>query len=246
MNNTNANNQANGTTNNGVPIQQGYNGQPVSNMGTPMAVPQQQGGSQQSTMNIGDMKAKISSIDKVKAKRISGMVCGVLLLISLFIPYASSTIYGYTFSASIWDTDYTLYKILFLLLGLVPIITFFFQKAKRLSYLTAGFALSFVIQTYESFEGFSGLSWAFYFITLAAVVLIVINVLEDLPEIKSMFGSSNQTVSPVSNVVAPAAAQQPTTGPVFPTVQNVEVCGSCGQPKKNPEDQFCQSCGQRY
>ena len=42
----------------------------------------------------------------------------------------------------------------------------------------------------------------------------------------------------------PQAPVQP--GPVQPVVQNVEVCNFCGQPKRNPTDVVCPSCGQRY
>jgi len=50
-------------------------------------------------------------------------------------------------------------------------------------------------------------------------------------------------VAPVAPV-APQAPVQP--GPVQPVVQNVEVCNFCGQPKRNPTDVVCPSCGQRY
>ncbi len=252
--NNNMYNQPNGANN--VPqnmvqpqVQPVYNGQPVATPST--------GGA-----SMNNLKKSLSNIDKDTAKKYIGMGSGALLLLSVFLPYISVTMFGMTTKASLWDSDATIFKILFIILALVPIATFFFQKAKSLSYLTAGYTLSFAISTMDATEGFSGLSFGFYFMFIASIALIVLCVMEDMSEIKAMITSKPAITAggPVANtnmqaMVPPVQqpVQQPVvmptampTGPVQPVVQNVEVCNFCGQPKRNPADTVCPGCGQRY
>lgn len=259
--NNNMYNQPNGVNNNvpQAPVQPGPvqpQGQPVYS-GTPVAPAPSTNGA---AMN--NLKNTLSNIDKDSAKKYVGIGSGVLLLLSIFLPYISVSAYGYTMKASIWDGDGTVFKILLIVLSLIPIATFLLQKAKRLSYLSAGYALCFVGSTFDSVEGFSGLSFGFWLMFLATVALIVVCIMEDLPEIKTMLAAkpkvtvgtptatSTMQVPPVavpSVPAAPVAPQAPVQpGPVQPVVQNVEVCNFCGQPKRNPADVVCPSCGQRY
>lgn len=212
--------------------------------------------------SMDNLKKTLSSIDKDSAKKYIGMGAGAFLILSVFLPY--------TKASSLWETDATVFKILYLVLGLVPIITFFFQKAKRLSYLSAGFALSYVVMWYDAAEGFSGLSFGYYFALIASIALIVLCIMEDMSEIKGMF-STKTKVAPAGAVSAPpmqapmapnpnpmqpqgmSVPQAPIppqppipNGPVQPVVQTVEVCNICGQPKRNPMDTVCPNCGQRY
>lgn len=255
MNNTNYNqynqyNQSNGMgqmPQGGMPQQQAqpmYNAQPMNNA----VAPQNNG--------MNDFKQKLSNMDSNNVKKIAGMVCGILLILSVFLPYVSVRFLGSTSSVSIMSaTDTTLFKIAFLVLAVVPIVTFFFQKAKRVSYLTSGFVLSFVISTLDSADGFKNLSFGFYFMFIASVALLVLCIIEDISEFKTMFTSTPKVVGGASTStnasmqVPPAmapAAQMGVGSPVQPVVQNVEVCNYCGQPKRNPADIVCPSCGQRY
>lgn len=230
---------------------------------------------------MNNLKNTLSGIDKDLAKKYIGMGSGVFILLSVFLPYMTVSAYGYSASASIWNGDALVFKMIYLLLGLVPIITFFFQKAKSLSYLSAGFTLSYAIASFDAKETFTGLSIGFYLALIASIALIVICVMEDLPEIKAMFSSKpkvtaggavaapvmkapvapSQAAPVTPNVpmpsqgmpVPPTPMPQPvvtpsviSNGPVQPVVQSVEVCNFCGQPKKNPMDTVCPSCGQRY
>ncbi len=287
--NNNMYNQPNGT--NAVPQNMSQPMPPVQTPNAPatpvqpMVVPGQPTANKPSAgQAINNLKNTLSNIDKDSAKRYTGMGAGALMILSTFLPYVSITVYGMTQRSSLWDSDASVFKILFLIMALIPIATFFLQKAKSLSYLTAGYALSFVITTFDAYEGAS-LSFGFYFIFLSAIALIVVCVMEDLSEIKGMFTTKPKVTAggPVSNVnmqvpstaasqapampqapVAPvqpvmpsqpvmvAPTPQPVTpsmvasGPVQPVVQTVEVCNFCGQPKKNPTDVVCPSCGQRY
>ncbi len=234
--------------------------QPVQQM--PQAMPgmmnMQQGNQTLPSQNNGmnDFKQKLASLDKNNVKKIIGMVCGILLILSVFLPYVSIRFLGSTSHVSIMNaTDTTLFKIVFLILSVIPIVTFFFQKAKRLSYLTSGFVLSFVINTLDSADGLKNLSFGFYFMVIASIGLLVLCIMEEIPEFKEMFTSKPSIVGgttasanvnmQVPPAMAPAAQAQP-GAPVQPVVQTVEVCNFCGQPKRNPTDIVCPSCGQRY
>lgn len=230
---------------------------------------------------MNNLKNTISGIDKDLAKKYIGMGAGVFILLSVFLPYMTVSSYGYSTSVSIWKGDAVVFKMLYLFLGFIPIITFFFQKAKSLSYLSAGFTLCYAIASFDAKESFTGLSIGFYLALIASIALLVLCVMEDLSEIKTMFSTKPKvtaggTVSapamkvpiaaaqtapvapsvpmpPQGMPVSPAPMPQPVVtpsvipnGPVQPVVQTVEVCNFCGQPKKNPMDTVCPSCGQRY
>lgn len=213
---------------------------------------------QQPAQNNGmnDFKKKLENMDKENVKKIIGMVCGLLLILSVFLPYISMRFLGSTSHISIMSaSDTTLFKVVFLIFAVIPIITFFFQKAKRLSYLTAGFVLSFVINTLDAADGLKTLSFGFYFMFIASIGLLVLCIMEDIPEFKTMFTSKPAVVggtavaTNMNMQVPPAMApstQVQTGTPVQPVVQAVEVCNFCGQPKRNPSDIVCPSCGQRY
>lgn len=289
--NNNMYGQPNGT--NGVPqnLAQPNMQQPLQ----PVAPQPTPGASKSGGDAMNNIKNTLSNIDKDSAKRYIGMGSGVLLILSIFLPYMSKSLYGYPVKVSIWDGDATVTKILLILLALVPLATFFLQKAKHLSYLTAGYTLSWVVSVFDAVEGFSGLSFGFWFMTIATIALLVLCIMDDLPVIKTMLSTKPvvkpgnamattmtpppvatpsaapvQPVAPVPPVqptpqvppvvpaapVAPVAPVQPVTpavmpsavpnGPVQPVVKSVEVCNYCGQPKRNPADTVCPSCGQRY
>lgn len=235
---------------NQLPIQQ-----PVQPM-QPMMPNQPIAPAPTNSAKMDNLKQTLSSIDKDSAKKYIGMGAGAFLILSVFLPYVEGS--------SLWKSDMTIFKILYLVLGLVPIITFFFQKAKRLSYLSAGFALSYVIMLYDAAEGFSGLSFGYYFSLIAAIALIVLCVMEDMSEIKGMF-TIKKDVTPAGSVSSPTMQAPMMSNPnpvppqgmpvpmpsvpngtVGPVVQTVEVCNICGQPKRNPMDTVCPNCGQRY
>ncbi len=231
----NQNNGNNVPQNGGQPIAQGYNGQPVNTASTPMAVPTQQASA--------PITASIS-MDKESIKRYVGMGAGILLLIGAFVDLVGASGFGFSVSTNIWDSSPTLFKILYLVLCLVPIGTFFLKRGKHLSYLTAGYALSVALSSaVEDID----LKIGFWLIMLGSIAIIVLLVMEDLPELKSIFMKTAPAPMPKMQVTSvPQQGDATVAAPVTPTVQNVQVCKHCGQPRKNPQDQFCQSCGQKY
>ena len=176
-----------------------------------------------------------------------GIVCGAMLILGIFIPYVSA----YGMSRSLWDSEYTFFNILFLLLGVIPIVTFIVQKVKHLSYLTSGYALSISAFMLGQNDGFENFSVGFWFIFIAAIALLVVQIIDDWSAIKAIVPKNTARMNPMpmpqvnqpynavntANAVAPAPQTRS---------QEAVVCRHCGQPKKNPSDQFCQSCGQRY
>ena len=182
-----------------------------------------------------------------------GVGAGALVALGAFLPYVSITLFGYTESASLWDSG-KLSAIIFALFGVIAAVTYFFGKGKRFSLLSAGTATWYGLTLFESADwGFDGLAIGFWFILAGGIALFVLNVLENMDEIKSLFGTTKAAtpvapVAPVTPVVptTPVAPATPVAPTVEPVVQQTVVCANCGQPKKNPMDQFCQSCGQRY
>ena len=189
----------------------------------------------QPQMPVGVPVQQKAPMDANAIKRYVGMGSGALLLIASFLPLISA----FGMSVNFWDAKPgTLYSIVFVVLCLVPCLVYFLQKCKQLSYLTVGFMLSYVVNLISA--GTSGASIGYWLFILATIALAVVTIMEDLPNIKAMIPTKTVTVAPV----APVAGQP--VPPVTPTVQNVQVCKHCGQPRKNPADQFCQGCGQRY
>ena len=169
-----------------------------------------------------------------------GFGSGIAVALSAFLPYASA----YSVSVSIWDNG-KLSAIILALFGVIAALTYFFGKAKRFSMLAAGATAWYGLTICELAEwSFDGAALGFWLLLVGGIALLVINIIENMEEIKSLFGSvkPNSSVAPVVPV-APVAPQVPSVEPV---VQHAVVCSNCGQPKKNPMDQFCQSCGQRY
>lgn len=194
-----------------------------------------------------DVKDKLKNLDKEKTLKISGLVCSVLILLGVFVAYISAENFGYKVSQSIWNSGLEIYRIVLILFSVISIGTYFIQKLKGFSLVVAGMALGFTVMQFDALEGFTDTALGYWCLLLGSIGLIAIAVIENLDEIKSIFIKNGNPMSVPSNqpVQTFAAAVAPVT-PAVPVIQNVTVCSNCGQPKKTPNDQFCQSCGQRY
>lgn len=192
----------------------------------------------------------LSNLDKEKTFKFIGMIAGLLIIIGVFLPYISYKTSYASDSVSLWENESAvILRFAFIILGLIPIATFFFQKAKQLSYLTAGAVLSFDILQFGSWlkldtlKEYTHLSFGFYAFLLAGLALVVINVIENIDEIKSIFVSEKKNnvvapVMPVPNVAVPNANMA--------TNQNVAnvMCPYCGKANGSLE-QFCSGCGSK-
>ena len=157
--------------------------------------------------------------------------CGIAMVLSPILPWYS--VFGV--SANLFDGNSTI-AVVFMLLGALAAVTHFLGKAKRYALVSGGGA--FVYTLLMLLEGAEGASIGFWLMFLASLGIIVVDIIENVDEFKAIVG-------PKSPVV-PSTSAAPMVAPVAPTVQAAVVCANCGQPKKNPADQFCQSCGQRY
>ena len=176
-------------------------------------------------------------MDKKQIMKYIGIGAGACVALSPVLPMVSM----FGSSANLFDGEATLTAIVLMVLGVFAALTYVFGKAKRFSLVSGGGAFLLALYLLDSL-GLDYLGFGWWIMMLGALALIVVSVMENLAELKSMFGSANSAPAPAP-VAVPAAPVAPV---VAPTVQQAVVCANCGQPKKNPMDQFCQSCGQRY
>lgn len=197
-------------------------------------------------------------MDKKEIMKWVGVGCGLAIVIALFLPFISAG--GESRSLFSEDTGLDLTKFVMLILGVVAAGTHFLGKAKSLSYLASAYTLAIINMMGDSgiFE-YADHGFGWYILLIGALGLIVVNIMDDMDSIKSLFAPKNPAtpMAPVAPV-APVAPTAPTSSfvnvapvaPVAPVVEPVAqaavVCSNCGQPKKNPADQFCQGCGQRF
>lgn len=111
----------------------------------------------------------------MKKDNILGIVvmgCGLLLALSVFLPYISY----YSNSISLWKAEDPS-RIFYILLGLFVIVLYLINKKTQMSYLTAGYAFFNTVSQIISNEGFAGLSIGFYLILLTSLAIGVITFL---------------------------------------------------------------------
>lgn len=209
---------------------------------------------------------KLAALDQDQIKKYAGVACGAFIILSVFLPFYNVKHAGPSIptSVSIWDSGQQISRMFLILVGIIPIFTFLFQKVKRLSYISAGFSLAVVFWIYDLYEG-QNLSIGIWLLLLAGIGLLALNIMEDLADIKSIFAFGGKKVTPLPqapsvpnaptvqtppqalpSVGVPTAMQQPLPQPIQPAVQTIPVCGNCGQPRKVATDSFCQVCGQKY
>ena len=175
--------------------------------------------------------APAQPMDKKAIMKWVAFGCGIAIVLSPILPWYSA----FGMSVNLFDGDSTI-AVVFMLLGALAAATHILGKAKRYALVSGGGA--FVYTLLMLLEGAEGASIGFWLMFLASLGIIVVDIIENVDEFKTIAG-------PKSPVV-PATSAAPMVAPVAPTVQAAVVCANCGQPKKNPADQFCQSCGQRY
>jgi len=205
-----------------------------------------------------DIKSSINSLSQSQLHKYGGIVAGILLILAVFMPFIRIEQVFNIVGVSLWD-EYKILSVFFIILGIIPIVAFFFQKGKQTTYLTTGATLSFILLMHPlAISGFGKAGVGFWFIVISTILLVVINVREEWYTIVGVFGIKKAEVNqPTSPKVSPIPQPQvmPTVGspvgvpqqaPVEPSVQKVILCGNCGQPKKNESDPHCLTCGQKY
>lgn len=113
-------------------------------------------------------------VDKNKIFGYVCMGCGLLLVLSVFLPYVSV----YSVTKSLWSSESSS-RIIYILCGIGVLALYVLNKKTEISYLLAGHILLSAIETVIANEGLEYLSVAFYFLLLASCAIIVCTYLYD-------------------------------------------------------------------
>ena len=135
---------------------------------------------------------------------IVAMGCGLLVILSVFLPYVSY----FGTSISLWKAENPA-RILYILLGLLVIAVYLINKKTELSYLSVGFTLFTSISDMISMEGLDGLSIAFYLILLSSIAIGVMTFLYEEKNATALINLSVKVNKPeVNNQTQPMMNQQ--------------------------------------
>ena len=129
---------------------------------------------------------------------IVAMGCGLLLIISVFLPYVTY----YSTSVSLWKMEDSS-RFIYIILGLLVIALYLLNKKTEMSYLAAGYGTFTAIANIISVEGFSGLSIGFYLILLSSISIGVMTFLYDEKEADALINLSVSINKPVVNTTQP-------------------------------------------
>ena len=105
------------------------------------------------------------------------MSCGLLIIVSVFLPYVTY----FSTSVSLWKMQDPS-RFIYILLGLLVICLYLVNKKTELSYLTAGYGVFTAISNIIALQGLDGLSIGFYLILLSSLVIGVLTFLYDEKE----------------------------------------------------------------
>ena len=122
------------------------------------------------------------------------MGCGLLLIVSVFLPYVTY----YSTSVSLWKMEDSS-RVIYILLGLLVIFLYLVNKKTELSYLTVGFGTFSSICNIISVEGFDGLSIGFYLILLSSITIGVMTILYDESKADALINLQVSVNKPVAN-----------------------------------------------
>lgn len=125
---------------------------------------------------------------------IISMGCGLLIILSVFLPYVSY----FSSSASLWKMEDSS-RFIYILLGLLVIALYLINKKTELSYLTVGYGFFSTLSTIISNEGFENLSIGFYFILLSTMAIGVFTFLYDETKADALINLSVTVNKPVVN-----------------------------------------------
>lgn len=125
---------------------------------------------------------------------IVSMGCGLLLVVSVFLPYVTY----YSTSVSLWKMEDSS-RFIYILLGLLVIFLYLVNKKTELSYLTVGFGAFSSICNIISIEGFDGLSIGFYLILLSSITIGIMTILYDESKADALINLQVSINKPVSN-----------------------------------------------
>lgn len=150
---------------------------------------------------------------------IVAMGCGLLLIISVFLPYVTY----YSSSLSLWKMEDSS-RFIYIILGLLVIAVYLINKKTELSYLTVGYGLFTTVSQIISLEGFEGLSIGFYLILLSSLTIGVMTFLYEEKEADALINLSVSINKPVVNTAQPVINNQPVNQEIISnsTINNMQ------------------------
>ena len=125
---------------------------------------------------------------------IVAMGCGLLLILSVFLPYITY----FSISSSLWKLEDSS-RFIYIILGLLVIAVYLINKKTELSYLTAGYGAFTSIANIISIEGFDGLAIGFYLILLSSIAIGVITFLYNPENAIALIDLSVKVNKPAAN-----------------------------------------------
>lgn len=134
--------------------------------------------------------------------KILGIVGGVFVVLSLFLPYVKSG----SFSQSLWqiylDNKQIYLAIVIIIFGLLPVVLYAIDKKKEYSYMSVGALLFFVssqLVNAISSGTFKTLSLGFYFMLVGTILITVITFIS---EKSSKVKKLEEQIAPISNNIS--------------------------------------------
>ena len=115
------------------------------------------------------------------------MTFGLLLIISVFLPYANQ----FSVTSSLWSI-LSSSRLIYILLGIFVIVLYLINKKTELSYLAAGYGFFHSISIIIEEGGFSGLSIGFYLILISSIAIGILTLLYNEKEADAIIGSLEQ------------------------------------------------------
>lgn len=103
---------------------------------------------------------------------IIAMCSGLLIILSVFLPYVTL----YSTSISLWESVAST-RFIYIFLGCLVIGLYLLNIKTKMSYLTVGFAFFDSISTIISMNGFNDFSIGFYLILICSIVICIVTFL---------------------------------------------------------------------
>ena len=121
---------------------------------------------------------------------IVAMGCGLILILSVFLPYITY----FSTSVSLWKTEDPS-RYIYILLGVFVIILYLINKKTEMAYLAVGYGIFTAISTILSIGSFDGLSIGFYLTLLSSFTIGVITFLYKEEEAISLININKKDIN---------------------------------------------------
>lgn len=112
------------------------------------------------------------------------MAFGLLLILSVFLPYANQ----FSVTSSLWNIMSSS-RLIYIFLGAFVIILYLFNKKTELAYLATGYGFFHSISIIIEKGGFSGLSIGFYLILISSIAIGILTLLYNEKKADALIGS---------------------------------------------------------